>query len=184
MFAHPEHALNWTIYKPLFCQHYDIASIPHTFIHKVTQLTLASCNNSLQKYHRKICETMAGAKERFTNPDVTFPVANAHFADADRAAHTEFVNASMLGNTNQIFNFLTVKAFINGLPQNDYDRLKNKVQITTATQMLDYLVKDSALKQAATNRAAPAAAAAMAPVEEGDITLDISAVKPANPRQN
>ena len=92
--------------------------------------------------------------------------------------YTAFDNAALLGHTNRFFDFLTAKMYINGLPQSDFDRLKNKAQITSATQMHEYLVKDRALKQAATKRApkVPAAAAGVAPIEEGDITLDIQAI--------
>ena len=49
MYTHPEYVQDWTVYRPLFCQKYEVASIPHTFIHKVVTLTLASCHNKLDK---------------------------------------------------------------------------------------------------------------------------------------
>ena len=73
IFMHPEYVHNWTVFRLLFSQKYQVTAIPHTFIHKVLTITLDSCNNSLNKYMRKISEAMNGAKESFLRPEVTFP---------------------------------------------------------------------------------------------------------------
>ena len=69
---------------------------------------------------------------------------------------------------------------MNGLPQVDYDKLKNKLDITTTLQMHAYLTKDRALKAAQVDRTP----GAVAPVDDSEPAEDISAVKPSNNRPN
>jgi hypothetical protein len=144
MHMFPDVAETWTVYKPFFCEKYGVATIQHTFFHKVHTLSLASCDNKLDKYYRHISDTMNGAKEAFLRPVITFPV-NDDLWDDDavvRAGHTAYVTAALLGNTNRIFAYLEAEAYINGLPQHMYDKIKNKVAIITSAQMHQYLVKD------------------------------------------
>ena len=86
MDGHPEFAHTWTIFRPLFSQKYDVQAIPHTFIHKIVNLTLASCDNKLDKYYQKVGETINSAKESFIHPDVEFPDGNDTFAAAHKPA--------------------------------------------------------------------------------------------------
>ena len=125
----------------MFSQIYSVQAIPLTFIHKIVELTLASSNNCLDKYYRRVGETIDSAKDAFIHPEVTFPDANATWPTAERDAHVAFVNVVLLGHSNRFFDFLKAETFINGLPQIDYDRLKNKVAITTANEMYEYLIK-------------------------------------------
>ena len=184
LYLEPNIVRNWTIFRPRFSQEYEISSIRHTFIHKVTSVTLAACDNKLNKYVRQIGETINGAKDVFIHPVVpaALPVDAAVFPAASNAVHLAYLNGLIRANTDTVFEFLAAETYIDGLPQLDYDKLKNKVLITTTHQMHTYLVNDRALKAAQPNRAnarpaLPAPAGNIAPVENDD---DVSAVRPGN----
>ena len=98
-------------------------------------MTLTSCDNCLDKYIRKVGETIDGAKEAYAHPVVTLPDdQQAVWSAANRDAHTAYIMAGLVANTNMIFAFLASETYINGLPRIDYDKLKNKVLITSAAQ--------------------------------------------------
>jgi hypothetical protein len=54
----------------------------------------------------------------------------------------------LVAHTKVIYNSIKAEAFISGLPQTMYDRLKNKKDITNAKEMFDFLNNEEKLRQA------------------------------------
>ena len=153
LYSYPDLALTWTVYKPLFCKKFDIVSVKNMFINKVAKLTLTSCKNNLDEYFRQVNNTIHSQMERFIAPTVDYP-ANPDFTNE----HRTFVAAVIKRNCSDIFESLKVKCVINGLPQTNFDRLKNKAGMNTAIKMFTFLDRDRAFKNALADRATTLAA--------------------------
>ena len=146
LFGYPEIDQTWTTFKPLFCKKFDVVSIANMF-NRIAKLTLASCKNNLDNYYCMVCQAIQGEKDQFLCPVVKYPDGDA-FQDVHRA----FVLATLGRHTTLIYEKLKAECFINGLPQTDFDRLKNKARMTTANEMYKFLVKDRAFKNASADR--------------------------------
>ena len=111
-----------------------------------------------------VCKALDREKEQFIRPVVEYPDGD-DFGDV----HKAFINAALLGHTNLVYEKHLAECYINSLPQTNFNRLKNKVNMTTAVEMYESLAKDRAFINACADRAT--AAVPIAPIEEGDIKI-------------
>ena len=131
------------MYKPLFSKKFEVFTIRNTFINKVSKLTLASCKDDLDEYFCQINDKLEAQQDRFMLPTITYP-AEPVISDKISELYTGVIKK----NCEDIFDALKVECFINGLSTRDFDRLKNKVNMTTAIKMFEFLDRDRQFKVA------------------------------------
>ena len=138
LFDFPNAELTRAKFKPLLCQHFDASCLQNTFIPQISKISLAEHKDDLEAYYRAINDIISAEKECYITAMLEFPDDLGLTADQKL-----FVKQTFQKGCSNIYENLKCECFINGLSPADFNRLKNKANMTTAKEMYEFLLKDT-----------------------------------------
>ena len=143
LFNFKDSPLTWTKLKPLFCERFDLTCVTHTFILRISNISLGDYEGNIEKYYRNVQNILAAEMAQYEPAAVEIPDDLAL-----NPAQKLFVQNTFRKGASDVFHTLVQECFMNGLPTADFNKLKNKDNLQMARDLKDYLQKDCKLKQA------------------------------------